>query len=117
MMTVENSESINAIREEDLVKVNSVLYELFQINIDTINRSLADHKESLIESFTELLKKILLQNPEIANESKLNVINLLDKLHTQKEHLENIRSKITASDIHQASKRLSKKSQSAFQLK
>jgi len=58
---------------------------------------------------------MLLQNTGMSKESKLNIINLLDKLTRQREHLEIIKSKIAISDIQQASKRLSKKSQSAFE--
>jgi|GEM_PF-2231312 hypothetical protein len=117
MITTDNLDSINAIQEDDLSKINLLLFESLYINDIYINDSVVDFKENMIDSFAELLKKMLLQNIEISNDSKLNIINLLDKLNTQKENLEAIKLKTTISDLQQASKRLSKKSQSAFELK
>jgi hypothetical protein len=117
MITIDNLDSINAIKEDDLSKINTALFESFYINNISIKESLVDYKEDIIETFSELLKKMLFKNLEMSKESKLNIINFLDKLSTQKENLEMIKSKTSISDIQEASKRLSKKSQSAFELK
>jgi len=117
MITTDNLDSINAIGEDDLNKINLVLLESFYINDIYIEESVVNYKEDMIDSFGEVLKKILLQNSKISKDSKFHIINLLDKLNTQKENLEMLKSKTTKSDILLASERLSRKSQSAFELK
>ena len=114
---LENIDHINAIEEADLTKISSVLFESLFIENKYMDTLIVDYKEDMVNDVANLLKKMLLQNAEMSVESKLNIINLLDKLNTQKEHLELIKSKISISDIQQASERLSKKSQSAFELK
>ena len=49
--------------------------------------------------------------------NKLELINFLDKLNTQKELLELAKGQTNITDIRKAAKRLGKKSQSAFKTK
>jgi hypothetical protein len=112
-----DTENINVIEEEDLTKISLAIFESLLIKREYKRESVVDYKEDMIKSVSDLLKKMLVQNTGMSKESKLNIIILLDKLNTQREHLEIIKSKISISDIQQASKRLSKKSQSAFELK
>lgn len=112
--TVDN---INVLEEGDLNKLGSILFDSLSINKIDKKISVVSYKEAMINGVADLLKKMLIQDREISGELKLNIIDLLDKLHTQKEHLEIIKSNILQTDIEQASKRLSKKSQSAFELK
>jgi len=110
-----DTENINVIEEEDLTKISLVIFESLLIKREYKRESVVYYKEDMINGVADLLKKMLLQNTGMSKESKLNIINLLDKLTRQREHLEIIKSKIAISDIQQASKRLSKKSQSAFE--
>jgi len=97
--------------------INKVLFDSIYINGIYINESEVNYKENMIDRLAEILNKILVQNAELSDDAKLNIINLLDKLNTQKENLEMIKLKSSIADIQQASERLSKKSQSAFELK
>jgi len=111
MITIDKS--INAIDENDLTKI----FESFSINRQYKRESLVNYKEDMIDSFMELLNKLLAQQTGLSKEQKLDTINLLDKLKTQKENLELIKSYISPSDVEQAAERLGKKSQSAFEFK
>jgi hypothetical protein len=117
MITLEHKDNINAIDENDLTKISSLLLESFVINRKYKRESILNHKEGMIDSFMELLNKLLFQQPGLSKEKKLDTIILLDKLKTQKENLEIIKLNISPSDIQHASKRLIKKSQSAFKVK
>jgi hypothetical protein len=108
---------IEAITVDDLNKINSVLLDALCIKNIHSNDSVFSYKEDLINTFSELIKKILFQSPDISDDSTLTVINLLQKINMQKEILEMIKSKASAEDLIIASERLSKKSQSAFELK
>jgi len=117
MITAEHIIEIEAITVDDLNKLNLVLVDSLNIKNIYSDNSGDSYKEDMINAFSELLKKVLFQSPEISNDSKLTVIKLLQKINTQKEALEIIRSKVSAEDLMIASERLSKKSQSAFELK
>jgi hypothetical protein len=116
MNTLEEIDSINAIDEGDLAKFSAILWDSLLIKRIYKRESLIGYKEDMVEGVTYLLKKMFL-NDALSKESKLHIINLLDKLNTQKEYLELIKSKISNKDIEAASERLSQKSQSAFDLK
>ncbi|GAA3976205.1 hypothetical protein [Mucilaginibacter dorajii] len=117
MITFENIEQINVIEESDLSKISLILFESLSLKRSYKNESVVNYSEYVLDAIADLFKKMLIQDKTMTKESKLNVINLLDKLKTQKENLELIRSDVGVSDIKQASKRLSKKSQSAFEAK
>ena len=117
MITIENIDQVNAIDESDLSKISEVLFESLSLKRIYKNEAVVNYNEYVIDTIANLFKKMLIQDTTMAKEAKLNVINLLDKLKTQKENLEFIKLNISASDIQQASKRLSKKSQSAFETK
>lgn len=114
---IEDKNNINAINENDLTRISGLLFESFFINRPYKRESTVNYKESMIDSFIDLLNKMLGQQTGLSKEKKLDTIILLDKLKTQKENLELIKSNISTSDIQEASKRLSKKSQSAFESK
>ena len=117
MITFENIEQINVIEESDLSKISMALFEFLPIKSSYQDESVINYSEYVIDFIVDLFKRMLNQDTTMTRESKLNIINLLDKLKTQKENLELIRSNVGVSDIQQASKRLSKKSQSAFEAK
>jgi len=117
MITLENKDNINAIDENDLTRISELLLESFSINRRYKRESIVNYKEDIIDSFMDLLNKLLVQQTGLSKEKKLDTIILLDKLKTQKENLEVIKSKSSISDIQIASNRLGKKSQSAFELK
>jgi hypothetical protein len=110
-------ENINVIEEGDLTKMGSILIESIFIKRMYKKESVIAYKEDMLDGLADLLRKILIEDSGLSKDAKLNVINLLDKLKTQKENLEILKSQVSAADIQQASERLSKKSQSAFELK
>jgi hypothetical protein len=112
-----DTENINIIDENDLKKISTVLIESVLIKSVYKKESVISYKEDMLESISALLTKILANDTGMSTEAKLNLINLLDKINTQKEILEIIRSKVSAEDLLIASERLGKKSQSAFELK
>jgi hypothetical protein len=117
MIALENIDRINAIDESDSNKISIVLFEWLSLKQSYKNESLVNYNEYVIDTLADLFKKMLVQDTAMTKEAKLNVVDLLDKLKTQKENLDFIKSNITSSDIQQASKRLSKKAQSAFETK
>jgi len=117
MIALENIDRINAIEESDSNKISIVLFEWLSLKQSYKNESLVNYSEYVIDTLADLFKKMLVQDTAMTKEAKLNVVDLLDKLKTQKENLDFIKSNIAVSDIQQASKRLSKKAQSAFETK
>jgi hypothetical protein len=117
MIALENIGRINAIEESDSNKISIVLFEWLSLKQSYKNESLVSNSEYVIDTLANLFKKMLVQDIAMTKEAKLNVIDLLDKLKTQKENLDLIKSNIVVSDIKQASGRLSKKAQSAFETK
>ncbi len=117
MITLENVGRVNAIDESDLGKISKVLFESLSLKKTYKDESVVTYNEYVIDVIANLFKKMLVQDATLTPESKLNVIDLLDKLKTQKENLDLIKSDISLADIKQASKRLSKKAQSAFETK
>jgi len=116
-MTIEDIDSLNAVHEEDLTKVSVALFEFLLIKKGTMNRLEIDRTEGMVDATTEFLRKMLFHDTELTNGLKLNILNLLDTLKTQKESLELIKTNASIADIQQAAQRLSKKTQSAFRLK
>jgi hypothetical protein len=116
-MLLLNTDSINAIEENDLTKISSVLFESLSIKRVYKKESVVEYKKDMVDGLIDLLKKMLFHGANIPQESKLNIVNLLDKLKTQKEYLDTMKSNISNSDTEKASERLSKKVQSAFELK
>jgi|ERR1700733_6914522 hypothetical protein len=114
---ISDTENINIIDEDDLAKMSTALIESVLIKKVYKKESIISYKEDMLDSIGALLTKILVNDSGMSREAKLNVINLLDKINTQKEVLELIRSRVSAEDLLIASERLSKKSQSAFELK
>jgi hypothetical protein len=108
---------IEPITMDDLDKIKTVLLTSVNI-IDLQSENTTErYKEEVLDAFATLLKKILFNDSDMSSEEKLNVISLLAKVNRQQEVLEIIRSKTSAEDLLIASERLSKKSQSAFELK
>lgn len=112
-----DTENINIIDENDKKKISTVLIESVLIKKVYKKESVISYKEDMLDSISTLLTKILANDSGMSTEAKLNLIHLLDKINTQKEVLEMIRSKVSAEDLLIASERLGKKSQSAFELK
>jgi hypothetical protein len=106
--------NINIIDEGDLKKISTALIQSVLIKRAYKKGSVISYKEDMLDSLAALLTKILINDSGISREAKLNVIDLLDKINTQKEVLAMLKSKASPEDLLIASKRLSQKSQSAF---
>lgn len=110
-------DEVNIIDEDDLTKIGTALIESVLIKRAYKKGSVISYKGDMLDSLGALLTKILMNDTGISRNAKLNVVDLLDKINTQKEILEMIKSKVSPEDLLIASKRLSKKSQSAFEMK
>jgi hypothetical protein len=109
-----DTENINVIDEDDFNKIGAALIESVLIRRIYKQESVISFKEDLLDRLASLLKKILTNDANISKETKLNIINLLDKVKGQLEILEMMKTKTSGEDILEISKRLSRKSQSAF---
>ncbi|TCC94173.1 hypothetical protein EZ428_05180 [Pedobacter frigiditerrae] len=104
------------IAQEEVVKISNIILNAFSPNHQKkISLTSANKKEQLIDSFSELIEKIM----DVSNsrQEKLMLINFLDKLNHQKEVLEILSGERKFNDIKKASERLGKKAQSAFETK
>lgn len=114
MVTVDNIREMNAIEEEDFVRMTNILYESLLNKRLYKKQFVIEYKENIVESLIDLLKKMLSGGSSMSKQKRLSIINTLDKLKTQKEYFELMRSGVSVDDIQQASKRLGKKTQSSF---
>ena len=116
-MILSATENLNFIDENDFTKISAALIESVLFKRAYKKDSVITYKEDMLDSLAALLRKMLVGGSHISKDTKLNLIDLLDKVNTQKELLEIIKSKVSPEDLLIASQRLSKKSQSAFELK
>lgn len=117
MTTVQEIEGLNQINQEEFNNVAKIMLDSFLIREITKDFSILSKKEELIEIFSSLLEKYLEFEFVDSKESKLYLINFIDKLNMQKELLELSKGKTNIADIKLAAKRLGRKSQSAFKAK
>ncbi|MBS1532785.1 MAG: hypothetical protein JSU01_20955 [Bacteroidetes bacterium] len=117
MTTVEKIEDLNQIGQEEFYNVVKMLYNSFLINRKYSSSSYVIKKEKLIDSFSLFLEQYLELQFVSSKQSKLDLINFIDKLNMQKELLEIASGEANMNDIKIAAQRLGKKSQSAFEMK
>ncbi len=104
------------IAQEEVVSISNIILNAFSSNHHKkISPASANKKEQLIDTFSDLIEKIM--DVSNSHQEKLVLINFLDKLNHQKEILEILSGERKIDDIKLASQRLGKKSQSAFEEK
>ena len=116
MKTLEKIKHLNVVEKEDITLMSYLLYESISIKRAYKSEHIVDSKEEILNIFTSLFEKVLTERSLLSKKDKINVIHFIDKLNTQKENLEIIKGNILTKDIKAASKRLGKKSQSAFEI-
>ncbi len=102
------------IENENLHQVIFSIFNFTDIKTTYKRVSTVDKKEEMVDEIISLLEKYLELDIVKDKSQKLEIINVLDKLHFRKELLEVIKSKIDFNDIKKAGNRIGKKSQSAF---
>jgi hypothetical protein len=102
------------IENENLHQVIISIFNFTKIKTNYKRVSTVNKKEEMVDEIISLLEKYLELDIVKEKSQKLEIIDVLDKLHFRKEVLEVIKSKIEINDIKKAGNRLGKKSQSAF---
>lgn len=101
-------------KENELDNVIHTIVNFTNINKDYKSVSIIDKKEEMIDLIIPLLQKYLELNISMNKDTKLEIINVVDKFNFRKEILEILKGNIDINDIEKAGMRLGKKSQSAF---
>jgi hypothetical protein len=117
MITLKEIERKNKLEEKDFEGINEIFFKSFMINRNYKKTSSLEKKEELLSTFTAFLEKYLKFDMVTSKQSKLNLVNFIDKLNLQRELLETEKGNINLSELEIASKRFGKKAQSAFEKK
>ncbi len=110
-------EQKNKIEEQDFDKVSKLVFQSFTLNNKRKSLSNLHKKEDLIDSYTHFLKQYLELEFLSSKDDKLELINFIDKMNTQKELLALMRDETSLEKIKADANRLGNKSQSAFSTK
>lgn len=102
------------IEEENLHHLISSIFSFTDIKDNYKHISTVDKKEEIVDGIISLLEKYLELGIVKNKSQKLEIIDVLDKLHFRKEVLEGMKNNIDFEKIEKAGKKLGKKSQSAF---
>ncbi len=117
MIVLDKLEQQNNIEEQEFERMSKLVFQSFLIRRDYKSDNLLTKKEELITHFTQFLEKYLELQFLSSKKDKLEFINFIDKMNTQKELLELQRNEIDMIQIKLAGKSLGMKSQSAFSTK
>src|SRR6185312_5775145 len=106
----------SAIEESDMVVISGIIMKLIAVNPTVRRQQTINTREGVLDSLTNMLENMLTANLHLSKQDKIAIVQSLDKLKTQKEYMELLKSQINNSkqailDIQSASKRLAKKSQ------
>jgi len=115
MSTIKEIQSLNQINKDDTNSILEIVYKAISINREYKSDSVVNKKSDFIFDFTELLEGFIDKRFFKDKNEKLDIMNFIDKLNTQKEILELQKDNILS--LKKASIRLGKKSQSAFDKK
>jgi len=115
-MTVSHEvEEKSSLEQNDLTSLNAIILD--QLGRKPNSTVQARKSEKLLDYFTNLIAFLLDSQFARKKEQTLYLIDLLDKLNTQRDLLEIKRDNMKISDLRAVSKRLGKKSQSGLETK
>ena len=114
MTAIQEIRNLNQINQEEIDNISKILLDSFVIKGVYKSNSLLAKKELLLNAFSDLIEKYIELDFAKSKETKLQLINFMDKLNMQKEFLELSKGETKISDIKLAAQRLGRKSQSAF---
>jgi len=103
----------NQFDETEFTNFSHFLYDFFLIK-KGLEKESVNTKVEILNKFLSLLNDLLYSYSFEQKKGKLELINLINKLNTQKEIFEFLQSKSNINDIKIAGKHLGKKSQTVF---
>lgn len=118
-MTVLELEQENKIQESDILHISELVAYAIELKGSVKQKEIVDSKESILDSLANMLEMMLTLDLNLTREKKLEVIHLLSKLKANKDHMNLVKGNMTdkqqaLSNLHAASERMFKKSQSTF---
>lgn len=121
MTALQQLEMDSVIEESDILVISGIIMKLIDVKSTVKTQQTINARENLLDSLAGMLEKMLTNNLHLSRQDKVSIVHSLDKLRAQKEYMQFLKEvkkngKQTISDIQIASGRLSKKSQSAFEL-
>lgn len=101
---------------KDLIEttMEQMFHSIFDVS-DKISAKKLSIKEELIEDYLRLTQKMLTAGFLKSDKEKIRVMDLVDRLNTQIELIEIIKSHKSESHLTDAAKRLYKRAQSSFE--
>lgn len=114
MTALEFVKQKNQINDQELLEVTQIMFNSFMVKGNYKDLNYVSKKETLIGLFSDFIEQYLKMNFTGSKENKLRLIKFVSKLNSQKELLELASGEINLVSIQSASKRLGRKSQSAF---
>jgi hypothetical protein len=121
MTALEQLEKDSAIEETDIVTISGIIMHVIEAKNSARAETVISGKETILDSLTDILEKMLVMNINLSKQDKVEIIHLLNKLKANKEYIQIVKDNLKGNkqaftDIQAASERLGKKSQSAFEL-
>lgn len=107
----------NNFSQSDIQKTSESLFDVFHIELEE-EEALFQEKKEILQSYLEVLKKLLYSGLIEQKEKKLAFIKIINKLKSQKELLELLSSqdsKQEVIDLLATSERFGKKTQSSIE--
>jgi hypothetical protein len=108
--STKNIAEINKVNEQDLSKVRGFTINSISFSSNDDEKGI-ERKIAIIDSFTEYLLKSIKIETTLAKKDKADLMRILSNLSEQKENLEILIGKKNLSDIEQANKNFSQKTQ------
>jgi len=118
-MTVLELERDSRLEGKDIQDISNYIISFIGVKNQVKEQTAIAVKEAILDSLSDMLEKMLTSNTELLKKEKIEIVHLLGKLKANKEYMQLIKgnmaeNKQALSDLHTASKRMFKKSQSAF---
>lgn len=112
-------EQENKLQEADILHISELVAYAIDLKGAVKRGETVNSKESILDALAKMLEMMLTLDINLTREKKLDVIHLLSKLKANKEHMNLVKGSIAdqqqaLSNLHAASERMFKKSQSAF---
>lgn len=117
MTTLDTVKGLNQIDDQELHGITKIMFDSFYKHREYKSAAYVSKKEKLIDSFANFLEQYLELNFPGSKQTKLKLINFIDKLNVQKELLEIESGETSIASIKLAADRLGKKAQSGFESK
>lgn len=115
MTAIQEIQDKNKIEKHDIDNLSNIVFDSISVKGSYKTTTQLEKKEKLIDAFSSFVEQLMELRLTSSKQSKLELINFIDKLNMQKELLELEKGETTIADIQTAANRLGKKAQSAFE--